>query len=650
MTPSSQHSKQHALPDAPNLRRLQARLRRRSTQRFSVWRALIPLAFVMASLAALAVLPIVFEQRMRPLQDDILDAIEPSRLHVVRLTSLLANEMALLRGYLLSDDARMLERYHALRQQEVLIYGWLAPLANRIGPRAREQLGTLQRRVTMWHTAAPELTSAVSVRGSGYSEALRVSHQFFEEAIAAATALEQTLYAAEQQRRDDVRQLMRTSDLARVALLLLAGLSVLVVGWTAVRQTRRARAEAGLRRASELLSGTSTIDEIMKHAAAQAAPLAHADGAYVERVVPEAESVEVVARAGHGAPDVGTRAAFSGSLTRSAMTHSQPQRVFETRLIGDDLAPRMAQSCRGCSALVILLLPESGTPLGALVLLRRARRRRFDYGEVALACTLADLVSLNAGRLMLLAEAQARRVHIEELSTAKARLMRGISHDLKNPLGALDGYAALLESGIKGPLSPDQQQFVTRIRRAGQAMLETIEKLMEMTSTDAAQIPLRLVPTNVVEIAREAAEDYRATAHVAGLELRVDMSEALPQALTDPARVRAILGNFLSNAVKYTPAGGRVIVRAGTRSGTRAPGSGTWIIVDVEDQGHGIAPEDQEKIFEEFQRLDPHAGRGAGIGLSISRRIARLLGGDVSVRSALGEGSTFTLWLPLDGQ
>jgi signal transduction histidine kinase len=155
-----------------------------------------------------------------------------------------------------------------------------------------------------------------------------------------------------------------------------------------------------------------------------------------------------------------------------------------------------------------------------------------------------------------------------------------------------------------------------------------------------------LSETNVDEVVRETAEDYAGAAEQAGLQVRVRTADDLPLTPTDPKRLRAIIGNLLSNAIKYTPAGGSVEVRTGVRSGGSAPGRGLWIIVDVADTGPGIPSEASEHIFQEYTRLEPAAAEGAGIGLAVSRTTARLLGGDLTFRSAAGAGSTFTLWLP----
>jgi signal transduction histidine kinase len=230
------------------------------------------------------------------------------------------------------------------------------------------------------------------------------------------------------------------------------------------------------------------------------------------------------------------------------------------------------------------------------------------------------------------------------VTESRTRLMRGFTHDVKNPLGAADGYAQLLEDGILGELSAKQVESIGRIRRSIQTSLHLIHDLLELARAEAGQIELESVSTDVAELAREAVEDFRAQATAAGLGLEVRADVTLP-AETDPARVRQILSNLLSNAVKYTPEG-RVTVEADVRPKGGASGDSRCIAIRVTDTGPGIPAEKQETIFQEFTRLDPEAQHGAGVGLAISRRIARHLGGDITVESEVGRGSTFTLWLP----
>ncbi len=239
-------------------------------------------------------------------------------------------------------------------------------------------------------------------------------------------------------------------------------------------------------------------------------------------------------------------------------------------------------------------------------------------------------------------EAERRREELEQVTESRTRLMRGFTHDVKNPLGAADGYAQLLEDGILGGLSKQQCDSIGRIRRSIRTSLHLIHDLLELAKAEQGKLELHPASLDVAELAREVAEDFRAQATAAGLSLEVDLPNAIP-ASTDPKRVRQVLENMLSNAVKYTPAGG---VRVFDCREKNADHAAQPVAIAVADSGPGIPDDKRESIFQEFTRLDSTARQGAGVGLAISRRIARLMGGDITVYSSPGRGSTFVLWLP----
>jgi signal transduction histidine kinase len=202
----------------------------------------------------------------------------------------------------------------------------------------------------------------------------------------------------------------------------------------------------------------------------------------------------------------------------------------------------------------------------------------------------------------------------------------------------------MLEQGVAEPLAPRQRQYVEKSRRSVQAAVRLIEDLLTLARTESGQMELRLVTMDVGEVAACAVEDYRAQAHRKALAIAIDVAAPLPRVRSDPARVGQILGNMISNAIKYTDSGG-ISVRAGTRADR---GGCERIAVDISDTGPGIPEASQELIFQEFQRLDAAQTSGTGIGLAISRGLARALGGDITVVSEPGRGSTFTLWLPFE--
>jgi signal transduction histidine kinase len=289
----------------------------------------------------------------------------------------------------------------------------------------------------------------------------------------------------------------------------------------------------------------------------------------------------------------------------------------------------------------------------------RASRNRVDAADrmqrigtvvLGILAIIATAVVGWLGRELRLtaAENQARRMQLERVVEARARLMRGVSHDLKNPLNAIDGHAQILADGVLGTLSASQQDSVRRIRRAVRSLLGLIDDLLELARAETGHLSISMRPVVLGEAVLDVAEEHRPAVEGSGHRLELAIEDGATAVVTDPKRVSQILGNLFSNAIKYTPQGGCITVRVSRK--VRAAADHTeWAAVDVADTGPGIPADKLDHIFEEFSRLAVDAHRpGAGLGLSIARRIARLLKGDLTVSSTLGHGSTFTLWLPLE--
>jgi signal transduction histidine kinase len=240
------------------------------------------------------------------------------------------------------------------------------------------------------------------------------------------------------------------------------------------------------------------------------------------------------------------------------------------------------------------------------------------------------------------AEADRRRVQLETMTTRWMRLIRGFTHDLKNPLNAANGYLFMLEQGVIEPLSPGQ------LKAVGNAVTACSRRLRSpwiwwTWRAETADVDIRPVPLDLCDLVATVVDDYRAYASAKGLALVTALPPLAETVDSDPARVSQILGNLVSNAVKYTDAG-TIAVSVQHRSDS-AGRSG--VAVDVSDTGRGIPVEDQRRIFNEFEQVDHGAPTGTGIGLAISERLAHTLGGAITLHSEEGKGSTFTLWLPL---
>jgi len=240
--------------------------------------------------------------------------------------------------------------------------------------------------------------------------------------------------------------------------------------------------------------------------------------------------------------------------------------------------------------------------------------------------------------------AEDERTHVVQASEARAALLRGVTHDIKNPLGAAAGYAELIEDGVVGPVPAKQLEMVRRIHRLVHSAVQTIADLLELAQADG-ELHVQHADADLDQIVREVVDDHRGMARERGVE--VDAAIEPMSIVTDELRVRQILANLLSNAIKYTPAGGhaRVSIVTSQRSSDR----GKVVGIEVRDTGPGIASELHDRVFDEFFRVSGSGGKlesGNGLGLAISRRLARLLGGDVTLADADGGGAVFTLWFP----
>src|SRR5690606_16878154 len=203
-------------------------------------------------------------------------------------------------------------------------------------------------------------------------------------------------------------------------------------------------------------------------------------------------------------------------------------------------------------------------------------------------------------------------------------LVRGFSHDVKNPIGAADSHAALLEDGTLGHLDERQLEGVRRIRSSLRSALSLIDDLVAFARTDAGDVEIIREPTDVRVIVHDLREEYRAQAEAAGLDIEIEPPPALNPIPTDAGRVRRILGNLVSNAVKYTPRGGHITLRVTTRDSGPYGEGGRWIAVDVVDPGPGIPKAQPDETVGEVPRLQPGAAAGHG-----SRHTEGEAGGDL---------------------
>jgi signal transduction histidine kinase len=278
-----------------------------------------------------------------------------------------------------------------------------------------------------------------------------------------------------------------------------------------------------------------------------------------------------------------------------------------------------------------------GTDVTDQVLARREVERLLKQSEAQRAESESARAEAESAR----AEAEAARVEAEEANRAKADFLASMSHELRTPLNAIGGYADLLEMEIHGPITEPQRVALGRVKQSQQHLLTLINDVLAFAKVEAGQISL--------EVDTHAAADLLASVeHIAfpladQKEIALSIEECDPalRLLGDEERIRQILLNLVGNAIKFTAERGWVRLRC--------EAEGEWVEIHVRDNGAGIAPELQRSIFDPFMQVDrrfSNPREGVGLGLAISRDLARAMNGDLTVRSREGEGSTFTLKLP----
>ena len=244
---------------------------------------------------------------------------------------------------------------------------------------------------------------------------------------------------------------------------------------------------------------------------------------------------------------------------------------------------------------------------------------------------------------------------LQELSRLKSNFLATVSHELRTPLTSVIGYSEMLLAGLAGELNDEQKDYLKTILEKGESLLRLISSILDLSRIEARGVQLVKKQTVVEELIQTAMESVLPQSFKKNLVLTSDVSPSVQRVVVDGDKIRQCVVNLLSNSVKFTPAGGQITVRAGPAD--RGPaaagpfGSAGYFQIAVTDNGIGIPADLQAKVFETFYQADSSASReygGAGLGLSIVKSYIEAHGGEVSVRSEPGKGSTFTLLLPIE--
>jgi signal transduction histidine kinase len=348
------------------------------------------------------------------------------------------------------------------------------------------------------------------------------------------------------------------------------------------------------------------------------------------------------------------------------------RRTISIPEVSDDLMRRMARTPENLEALrelgigsvITVPLMAREHVLGAITFVSAAKGHRYDASDVSLAEDLAGIAALaldNArfyrGAIGRAKEDSANQVRTEVLTT--------MSHEIRTPLNAIVGYAELLELGLAGPLTQKQREYVSRLRLSGTHLVGLVNDVLDLAKADAGKLLMAGEQASTAAAIATAVATTQQAADTAKVRIVDNASSCVDEKggasyVGDERRVRQILINLVANAIKFTPAGGEVTLSCGAVDespiGTHLLGSGPWAFIRVTDTGAGVSPTQQSAVFDPFVQGEGGYARakgGTGLGLTISRRLARLMGGDLILETDSGDatsGATFTLWLPRTSQ
>src|SRR5215211_5648709 len=230
---------------------------------------------------------------------------------------------------------------------------------------------------------------------------------------------------------------------------------------------------------------------------------------------------------------------------------------------------------------------------------------------------------------------------LESASTHKSEFLANMSHELRTPLNAIIGFSQVLREGMVGDVNDKQAEYLDDILSSGNHLLSLINDVLDLSKVEAGQVELQVAPFSLRDALERGVSMVREQATTGGVQVALHANGGLDVVTGDERRIRQVIFNLLSNAVKFTPAGGSVDVSATQSNGK--------VTVSVADTGPGIAAEDLDRIFEEFQQTETGASQseGTGLGLALSKRFVEMQGGRIWCDSELGKGSTFQFTLPL---
>jgi signal transduction histidine kinase len=311
-------------------------------------------------------------------------------------------------------------------------------------------------------------------------------------------------------------------------------------------------------------------------------------------------------------------------------------------LADPDYALKEAQKLGGYRTMLGVPMMREGSAMGVLTL-TRLLMRPFTEKQIELATTFADQAAIAIENVRLFDEIQDKNRQLAEASQNKSQFVSSMSHELRTPLNAIIGLTEMMVTNAARFGTEKAMEPLQRVNRAGTHLLGLINQVLDLSKIEAGKLELNPQTVQLTPLIEEVIGTARQLAEQNKNRLTVEAQENLGILTVDPMRLRQILLNLLSNACKFTKEG-EIKLRA-----RRFRNGRDWIEMAVADSGIGMTPDQQAKLFQEFAQADATTAQrfgGTGLGLAITRKLARMMGGDITVASEPGKGSVFTVRLP----
>jgi len=393
------------------------------------------------------------------------------------------------------------------------------------------------------------------------------------------------------------------------------------------------------------VGSTLDLDTVLTTIVSRAVQLSSAAGGSIYEYDEALEEFALRATHNLDAPDVELRRAIrlkkgEGATGRMAIIH-EPVQLPDISVEGAyDSRLREALLRAGAHAVLAVPLLCEDQLIGSLVVSRNTPGM-FPSEVVELLRTFATQSALAIRNARLFREIADKSRQLEVTSQHKSEFLANMSHELRTPLNAILGFSEVLAQGMFGPVNDKQAEYLRDILDSGRHLLSLINDILDLSKIEAGRMVLEMSDFDLPQAIQNALTLVRERALRRGIALRHAIDERVGAIRADDRKIKQILLNLLSNAIKFTPEGGRIEVRA-------APAD-EHITISVTDTGIGIAPGDLEAVFEEFRQVGTadRKAEGTGLGLALARKFVELHGGRIGVTSRLGEGSTFTVTLPV---